>query len=357
MTKADRLIAWFDEIDEDEREAVGGKALSLGRLRRAGIRVPPGFVVTTRAFSRAQRSFDPDGALRAAIANLPAQDREACARAGAAAHDAVLQAELSAEVTTAIAESYSRLCDACGEDVPVAVRSSATAEDSADSSFAGLQDTLLWVRGERAVDEAVRRCWASLYSEPCVVYRRRLGLPEERMAMGVAVQQMVRARSAGVMFTRSPLTGDRSIVAINASWGLGSAVVGGEVTPDEFVVDKISGDLRRTRIGEKAIRHVPAETFGTRVEDVPEALRVQPSLAPEELRELVAIGRRVEAHYGHPQDIEWAIDERGEHPENIFLLQSRPETVWSARESVAHEVPREKAFEHVLSIFGSAVRR
>jgi pyruvate,water dikinase len=313
-------VAWFEDIDLDDRASVGGKGASLGELRRARIEVPPGFVVTTSAFRR----FVRDGALPPAVAND-------------------------------VARGYARLCVEAGDAaLPVAVRSSATAEDGAAASFAGLQDTYLSVRGEAQVLDALQRCWASLHGEAAVAYRSRLDVREDEAAMGVVVQRMVQPRSAGVMFTRSPLSGDPSVVCVSSSWGLGSSVVGGEVTPDEFVVNKITGLVVRSTISDKQIRHVPLETgSGTREEPNPPELRTRPSLETNELRALTEIGTRVERHYGCAQDIEWAIDGRGA----IFILQSRPETVWSARDREAAaqralETPKAKPFEHVLSFFG-----
>ncbi len=320
------FLLWFDEIGIDDRASVGGKGASLGELRRAGIDVPPGFVVTASAFRRF--------ASRDAGVSVPAELAEAVARA------------------------YRTLCgstDSSVVDEPVAVRSSATDEDGADASFAGLQDTYLWVRGEAAVAGALARCWASLYNDEAISYRARLGISEDAAAMGVVVQRMVNAHAAGVMFTRSPLTGDPSVIAISSSFGLGSAVVGGEVTPDEFLVDKVTGVVRRTTISRKEIRHVPNESgSGTREEAVPEDLQTQPTLDAAAVARLVEIGRAIEKHYGCAQDIEWALDASGD----MFILQSRPETVWSGRDrenarKAALESPKEKPFDHVFSFFGN----
>jgi pyruvate,water dikinase len=229
------------------------------------------------------------------------------------------------------------------------VRSSATTEDAADASFAGLQDTYLWVTNLRQTLQRVRSCWASLYSVESVTYRRKRGVPEEGVAMAVVVQKMVHARTAGVMFTRSPVTGDRSVVTVEGAWGLGSAVVGGEVTPDRWVLGKITGDISVRELSEKLIQHAPVTTGGIETIAVAEDLRRAPSLSDEELQTLRAIARNVERHYGRPQDIEWAVELRSNA---IFLLQSRPETVWSTRESVPVARPVENPLTHVMSIFG-----
>jgi phosphoenolpyruvate synthase/pyruvate phosphate dikinase len=229
------------------------------------------------------------------------------------------------------------------------VRSSATTEDAHDASYAGLQDTYLWVRDADETVRMVRRCWGSLYSVESISYRRRRGLSEEGVAMAVVVQCMVRARTAGVMFTRSPTTGDRSVLTIEGAWGLGSAVVGGEVTPDRWVIAKVTGEITRREISDKAIQHLPAEHGGVVAAAVPDERRRAACLSDAELQALRELGRRVERHYGCAQDIEWAVDEaRG----SIELLQSRPETVWSVKDAVPLARPADDPLVHVMSIFG-----
>ncbi|HLM06709.1 MAG TPA: PEP/pyruvate-binding domain-containing protein, partial [Blastococcus sp.] len=257
------------------------------------------------------------------------------------------------EVAAAVTAAYAALCEECGDPtLPVAVRSSATSEDSAEASFAGLQDTYLWVRGAESVLEHVRRCWASLYSVESVTYRLRRGIPEIDLGMAVVVQRMVDARSSGVMFTRSPLSGDKSVVAIDASWGLGSAVVSGDVTPDSFVVSKVTGEMKRT-VATKTRWHRPDPSGHGVVEtDVPAGLQDQPSISDDEIAELVAVARQVEAHYGCPQDIEWAVAEAGASGENVFLLQSRPETVWAEKDRDRKAAPAARPFDHVFDLLG-----
>jgi pyruvate,water dikinase len=258
--------------------------------------------------------------------------------------------ELPPDVLEEIASAHAALCGGgASAQTPVAVRSSATTEDAADASFAGLQDTYLWVTSLSQTLQKVRSCWASLYSVESVTYRRKRGLPEEGVAMAVVVQKMVDARTAGVMFTRSPLTGDRSVVTIEGSWGLGSAVVGGEVTPDRWVLGKITGDISVRDISEKLIQHVPLLTGGTEDVAVADDLRRAPCMSDAELQGLRAIARKVERHYGHPQDIEWAVERQ---TNEILLLQSRPETVWSAKEAAPVARPAADPLSHVMSIFG-----
>jgi phosphoenolpyruvate synthase/pyruvate phosphate dikinase len=368
--------------------AVGGKAASLGELARAGVAVPPGFAVTTEAFAAALAAVDADGARRAAVEALPAADTAGIARVAAGLRALVAAAPLPAAVAAAIRAGYAALAagdagaaGAAGDGAgapDVAVRSSATVEDSAAASFAGLQDTYLGVSGADAVLAHVRRCWASMYNDESVAYRRRLGLPEDGVAMAVVVQRMVAPRAAGVMFTRSPVTGDRSVVAIEGTWGLGSALVSGDVTPDSWVISKITGEVTGRRVASKLKIHrylqnggvaapapsagspggpgaAPADPAGARVTvaDTPAELRDAPCLTDDEIRALAAVARRVEARYGAPQDIEWAVLGGAAAPEaRVVLLQSRPETVWAARDVKPAGAPRARPADHVLSLFG-----
>jgi pyruvate,water dikinase len=241
-------------------------------------------------------------------------------------------------------------------EVPVAVRSSATAEDSAEASFAGVQDTYLWVRGEDQVLDQVRRCWASLYDVESLTYRLQRGLGETGLAMGVVIQQMVDAHASGVVFTRSPVTGDRSVIVLEASWGLGSAVVSGEVTPDRYTVNKVTGEVITNAVSTKTRRHRPDPAGGgVRAEAVPAALQDRPCLAEAEVARLVEVARRVEAHYGTPQDIEWAIAADPAGGSRVLVLQSRPETVWSGRPERPLAKPRGRPFDHVVSLLGGQV--
>ena len=349
----------FTDIGRDDVSFAGGKGASLGELLRAGIRVPDGFVVTTAAFRQAVEHLTAQGEpIAARVAALDPTAPETLAAETARIRAVVESAPLPSSVVDAVTAHYARLCAAAGQpDLPVAVRSSATSEDSAEASFAGLQDTYLWIRGGDPVVEHVRRCWASLYSVESVTYRLRRGIPETDLAMAVVVQQMVDARSSGVMFTRSPVTGDRSVVAIDASWGLGSAVVGGDVTPDSFVVNKVTGEIVRRTVSTKTRWHQP-DTGGHGVveTDVPAQLQDVPALADEEIAELVTIARKVEAHYGCPQDIEWAVSRSAPPGQQLLLLQSRPETVWAendaGRDKTPAAAPTARAFDHVFNMLG-----
>jgi pyruvate,water dikinase len=340
-------IRWFADIGLADRPHVGGKGGSLGELQRAGITVPPGFVVPTSAFERFIAELEPAAPVRSTVEALDPDDLgaiEACSRQlRRRIEEATLPAELAAE----IASAYAALVG--DSRAAVAVRSSATTEDAADASFAGLQDTYLWITTPADVQARVRSCWGSLYSVESISYRRRRRLPEPAVAMAVVVQSMVNARTAGVMFTRSPTTGDRSVITVESAWGLGSAVVGGEVTPDRWVIGKVTGEISVRTISDKAIEHVPLATGGVEAVAVAEQRRRMPSMSDDELQALRAIGRKVERHYGTAQDVEWAVDRRSGE---VLLLQSRPETVWSVRDAKPVAKPADNPLAHVMSVFG-----
>jgi len=346
--RSSKHVSWFADIGLEDRPRVGGKGGSLGELQRAGIAVPPGFVIATGAFESFIEALERDSPIRARVEALSAEDLGAITACSRALRARLEAAELPSEVLDEISRAHDALC---GREQPpaVAVRSSATTEDASDASFAGLQDTFLWVKDAAQMLERVRSCWASLYSVESISYRRKRGFPEAGVAMAVVVQTMVDARTAGVMFTRSPTTGDRSVITIEGAWGLGSAVVGGEVTPDRWVLGKVTGEIAVRDISDKLIRHVPADAGGIEVREVVPELRRTPSLSDEELQSLRTIARNVERHYGRAQDIEWAVDR---HTGRILLLQSRPETVWSAKEAAPLARGSADPLAHVMNVFG-----
>jgi pyruvate, water dikinase len=277
-----------------DEPSFGGKSTGLGELLAAGIPVPPGFAIMAGA---------------------------------------------SKDVLDEVRARYGEL----GDQVPVAVRSSAVGEDSSEATFAGQYESYLWVRGADAVCDAVRKCWASASSERAAAYRGRIG--GGQVAMGVVVQTMVDAAVSGVMFTCNPLSGDPSMVAINASWGLGLAVVGGEVTPDDFLVSKVTREVVRQTVGEKLVQYVPGDT-GTTLVDVPADRQSVACLQADAIFALIDLARKIERHFGCHQDIEWAIDAQGE----LSVLQSRPVT--GIAKAQTKPVPK-SAIAMVMSSFGA----
>jgi pyruvate, water dikinase len=340
-------VSWFADVGLEHRAHVGGKGGSLGELQRAGIAVPAGFIVRTHAFERCLEALEQDAPVRAAVEALAPDNLSEISEISRVLRGRIERAVLPPGVLDEISSAHARLC--ADPDAAVAVRSSATTEDAVDASFAGLQDTYLWVKGAAETARMVRRCWASLYSVESISYRRQRGIPEHGVAMAVVVQTMVDARSAGVMFTRSPTTGDRSVITVEGAWGLGSAVVGGEVTPDRWVVGKITGEISARVISDKAMQHVPADAGGIEALPVADDLRRTACMSDEELQRLRDIARRVERHYGRAQDIEWAVERTSGE---ILLLQSRPETVWSTRDAAPLARAAENPLAHLMSIFG-----
>ncbi len=340
-------VAWFADVGIADRPTVGGKGGSLGELTQAGITVPPGFVVTTSAFETFLQALEARETIRDKVEALDPFDHGAVTELSKQLRARVMEEKMPAEVEQAIAAAMRELCP---DGQPVAVRSSATTEDADDASFAGLQDTFLWVLTPEDMVEKVRECWGSLYSVESMAYRRKQALPEDGVAMAVVVQQMVDARCAGVLFTRSPTSGDKSVITIEGAWGLGSSVVSGEVTPDKWVIGKITGEISQRNISDKHAKQVPADGGGIVEVELEGEERTAPCLTDDELMALREVGRKVERHYGKPQDIEWALDQQGK----VVLLQSRPETVWSVRDAEAKPVAKPDAnpMSHVMNIFG-----
>lgn len=320
-------IVWFDECDLHSIRDVGGKAANLGEMVRAHIRVPPGFVVAKDAYQTSVIQHVSWQRIEDVLNGFNPENLNEVADVGKSVRDLIHALPLRPEIEECIRTAYARLSAMCGGgEIAVAVRSSATAEDLAGASFAGQQETYLWVRG---ADEVVRRtidCWVSLFTDRAISYRAKMGFPGAGLAIAVAVQEMVCAKAAGVMFTVDPVSGDPSRIIVEANWGLGESIVQGMVTPDHFEVDKDSREVLVRQMGEKTERVVPDER-GTRIEPVPASERAAFCLTDAEIDELVKLATAVESHYRAPEDIEWAIDMQIPPPDNVFLLQARPVTV------------------------------
>ena len=313
------LVLGLGNLSASMLPEVGGKAANLGELIAAGLPVPDGFCLTTGAYVQAVAPLGLADVHRA-LQDTPADDLEALAGLAARARSLITSAELPTAIAGEVLTAYRAL-----EGVPVAVRSSATAEDLPFASFAGQQDTYLNVIDAVALLDAVRKCWASLWTDRAVAYRASRNIDPATVALAVVVQRMVDAEAAGVMFTANPVTGRRREAVIDASPGLGEAVVSGAVNPDHFVVDTASGSILQRRLGDKRTVVRPLPAGGTEsVEQTaggPDA-QSQPCLTDAQIRELTALGSKAEAHYGAPQDTEWALDADGK----IWLTQSRPIT-------------------------------
>ena len=327
------LILDFRKLNKDSLQLVGGKNASLGEMINADIRVPPGFAVTTGSYAEFMEKAGINNTIFGLLADLDPDNIDTLNRAAEKVQMMIKTAAIPDDVQKTIGNGYSMLCEECKvDDLPVAVRSSATAEDLPTASFAGQQDTYLWMTGADRVIESVRKCWASLYTPRAISYRVKNNFPHEKVLISVGVQKMVNSRAAGVMFTLNPTDGDISKVVIEGSWGLGETVVSGSVNPDKFVVDKVMGEINERTISTKHIECVFDLEKGETVDaDVTEGMQCVCCLEDQEIKELVKIAKTIEAHYGRAMDIEWAIDKDFAFPENIFIVQARPETVWSQR--------------------------
>ncbi|MCE9670840.1 phosphoenolpyruvate synthase [Myxococcus stipitatus] len=319
--EAPALILWFESLSRGDTAVAGGKGANLGELTRAGLPVPPGFVITAAAF---QRSLAP---IRDRLGELWREIDPDDSRSLASASDAltalVRQVELPESVREALLGAYRRL----GKARAVAVRSSATAEDTADTSFAGMHETYTHVVGEEALLRRVRDCWSSAYGQRVVAYRRSQGLSEEP-TLAVVVQEMVESNRSGVMFTADPTTGDTGRLVIEAAFGLGEAVVSGQVEPDTYVVEKASPRVLEARVGHKDFQYVGDGAGGERRVELPPDQATRRVLEDAEVLEVARLGMRVERHYGAPQDVEWAESEG-----RVYLVQSRPITTLARQAS------------------------
>lgn len=323
----------FDSAETPEHDRLGGKCTSLAIMTAAGMPVPPGFAVTTDAYDAVMNTTTLRDHIAKHLDGLNPDDVADVDTRAAHIRELIMTQEVPADVREETVAAYQALMELCGGEVPVAVRSSATAEDLPDASFAGQQDTYLWIIGEHDVLQKIRECWASLYTARAITYRIANKIADEGLSMAVAVQKMVNSRTSGVAMTIDPSNGDRSKIVIDSSWGLGEMVVSGEVTPDNFLIDKIMLHPITRTISDKHEELVPSGRGTVVRREVDAERRNSPSLSDEELISVATLAKAAEKHYGSVQDIEWAID--GDLPagKNVLLLQSRPETVWSQKKS------------------------
>ena len=334
----------FEDLRAGDVEYAGGKGANLGELRAAGQPVPPGFVVGAPAYA----AYCEETGLRAKLAELfdglDVEDTAALERAAAKARLLFDETPMPAWLEDEIRAAYLTLAAAegpqaqGGDSVPVAVRSSATAEDTASASFAGMNETYLNIHGTDDLLDAVRRCWRSLFGARTVYYRAKQGLEQAAMDIAVVVQRQIASTRAGVMFTVNPASGERGEMVIEGAFGLGESVVSGSVSPDRYVVEKATLAIRAREVRRKELVIEPQADGGTSTRTLPDADALRAVLSDDEVRALAQMGRSVEEHYGAPQDTEWAFD----HDGAMWILQSRPVTTLhdqSPRGAVARETP------------------
>jgi len=310
-------VLWLEEIKKEDIISVGGKGASLGEMTSLGLPVPKAFVVTAQAFRRFLVETGIEDTLFRKLERLDVDDNGALESVSREVQDIVLSVEIPDQIREAIIDAYARM-GANGE--VVAVRSSATAEDLPEASFAGQQETFLNVLGNDDLLDAVQRCWASLYGARAIYYRAKQGFDDRGVNIAVVVQELIRSEKSGVMFTSHPVTGE-PLTIVEGSWGLGEAVVSGSVSPDNYVFDLRSERVVDRLIAEKEIMIVPEGENGTKVVKLTPEQRTAPVLSDEEVARLATLGKIAEEHYGVPQDVEWAIVGN-----EIFILQSRPIT-------------------------------
>jgi len=337
---SEKLVLWFNQLKKDDIPYVGGKNANLGEMTQAGIPVPPGFAVTAYAYKKfitetgiAEKIY---GAIQETVTdvNNPKQYEEASKKV----RRIIESTPMPETIKTAIKAAYKGLSKRTkASKVFVAVRSSATAEDLPDASFAGQQETYLNVKGEDSLIDKTIKCWSSLFTPRAIFYRTEKGFKHEDVLISVGVQKMVNAKAAGVAFTINPVTGDRNQIVIEGNWGLGESVVSGSVTPDDYIVDKNSLKIIERKIAKKTVEYIRDPKTGETIHaEVPAKRQKEPCLTDKEIVKLAELSKHIEKHYGgRPQDIEWAIDRDLSFPEDVFIVQSRPETVWSLKAAPA----------------------
>jgi len=332
------LILDINKVRKDMVDLAGGKGANLGELMSSGIRVPPAFVISSKAF----KYFLEYNKLVDQIKDILSNSLITSEDASIKIKNLIMSAKIPDNLSSMIIRAYEELCKIVGKEILVAVRSSATAEDIEEASFAGQQDTYLNVSKEELLDK-VKLVWASLYNARAIEYRKSKGIDQASVLIAVVVQKMVNSRSAGVMFTIHPITGDDNYIVIESNWGLGETVVGGKVTPDEFVIRKSDLKIIERKISNKKLKIVYDIKSKRNVEvELSDNEANSISISDEEAIELAKLGLRIEEHYGRPMDIEWAIDADLKFPDNVFIVQARPETFWSSKKKTSKKEVKEE---------------
>ncbi len=315
-------IYWFKELSKESIPVAGGKGANLGEMINIGLPIPDGFCVSAQAFHHFIESNSLEQVISDHTASLDVNDSQALQAASDAIKQAIMAGRIPGDIRSDIVRSYNKLCGvdlipAIDQEKLVAVRSSATAEDLPEASFAGQQATFLNVHGAEDLVKAVKACWASLFEARAIYYRNENNFEHLKVGLSAIVQLMVQSESSGIMFTVDPISQERDKLVVEAGFGLGEAIVSGEITPDHYVVSKDSMDILDRQVSHQD-RMIVLTEQGNEWLEVPEELRESRKISDEQLLELAALGKRIEEHYGRPQDIEWAIDREG-----MFIVQSR----------------------------------
>jgi pyruvate, water dikinase len=347
--KEKELVLWFEDVRNIDVSIVGGKNASLGEMINSGLPVPPGFAVTAFSYERYIQEKKIAEQIYKIITETVTNpnDPKQYDVASKKIRELIEKTSMPKDIENAIRASYRKLNQRLAlNDTFVAVRSSATAEDLPDASFAGQQETYLNVKGADDLIDKMRKCWSSLFTPRAIFYRNEKGFAHEKVFISVGVQKMVNSRAAGVMFTINPVTGDRDEIVIEGNFGLGETVVSGVVNPDDFIVDKNTMKIKERRIARKTIKYVRDPKTGKTVHlDIPEAEQKIVCVSDQEIMMLTELAKRIEKHYGKPMDIEWAIDQDLPYPENMFIVQARPETVFGSKTMEAPKMEENKAQE------------
>jgi pyruvate,water dikinase len=349
--KEKELVLWFEDVRNVDVSIVGGKNASLGEMINSGLPVPPGFAVTAFSYERyiqeekiAEQIYK---IIKETVTNP--NDPKQYDVASKKIRELIEKTDMPKDMENAIRTAYKELNKRLElKDTFVAVRSSATAEDLPDASFAGQQETYLNVKGADDLIDKVRKCWSSLFTPRAIFYRNEKGFPHEKVFISVGVQKMVNSGCAGVMFTINPVTGNRDEIVIEGNYGLGETVVSGVVNPDDFVVDKATTTIKERRISRKTVQYIRDPKTGKTVHlDIPEDKQKITCIDDRELLALAELAKRIEKHYGKPMDIEWAIDQDLSYPQNMFIVQARPETVFGTKEREAPKMEDTRAQEQL----------
>ena len=341
MSRRSNLVLSLDDLSKEEVGIAGGKGANLGEMRKAGFPVPDGFVVTTEAFELFARGNDLEKKIGWLLAKIDANNPKKLETYTSMIRLIIESSRIPKPIIEEVLAAYDQVCKKTGKRVPVAVRSSATAEDSRDASFAGQQATFLNVSKKDEIIASVKRCWASTYTSRAIYYRLKKGFSMNLFTTAVVVQRQIASQKAGVGFSIHPTTGDRDSVVIESVLGQGEELVSGRVTPDTFTINKRTGMIRERRIAQKKRMKVTNKRGeGLAEVAIPRRLRQAQSLKSSELLELWSLARKLEAHYNHPQDFEWAVEDDG----TLYLLQTRPVTVLGGKPG-ADEVTSETEAE------------